>query len=263
MEIKGKYKYTGEFSDDLPNGKGVFVDYENGYKYTGEMLNGKKEGKGVLEYQDGVVYEGDFKDDVFNGIGTLKLSTGRKYEGEFRDGKIKGKGKFVWEDGKIYEGEYNNCMKNGFGKYYWNKDKYYEGQWLNNRQHGKGTIYFDGKEIEGIFRFGKIITCKGNKMDNNNVEKGDLVKFTKENVTNLFDLRNENLYFCQKCNYLIDNPVKCTNCNVNYCSKCVEDENKQEIPCVQCKQTNYENHFKRIKIKILVFNNNINCPNNY
>ena len=160
MEIKGKYKYMGDFSDDLPNGKGFLEDYENGYKYTGDMLNGKKEGKGILEYQDGVTYEGDFKNDVFNGIGVLKLNNGRQYEGEFRDGKINGKGKFMWEDGKIYEGEYNNCMKNGFGKFYWNKDKYYEGQWLNNRQHGKGTIYYDGKEIDGIFRFGKII--KGN-----------------------------------------------------------------------------------------------------
>ena len=51
-------------------------------------------------------------------------------------------------------------MKNGFGKFSWSKDKYYEGQWLNNRQHGKGTLYYEGKEIEGLFRFGKII--KGN-----------------------------------------------------------------------------------------------------
>ena len=48
-------------------------------------------------------------------------------------------------------------MKNGKGKFFWNDNKYYDGQWVNNRQHGKGLIYYDGKEVEGIFRFGKII----------------------------------------------------------------------------------------------------------
>ena len=81
----------------------------------------------------------------------------KKYEGEFKDGKIKGKGRFIWEDGKIYEGEYNNFMKNGNGKFIWNENKYYDGQWVNNKQHGKGVIYYDGKEIEGMFRYGKII----------------------------------------------------------------------------------------------------------
>ena len=96
-------------------------------------------------------------------------------------------------------------------------------------------------------------------MDNNNVEKGDLVKFSKENVLNLDDLRNENLYFCQKCNYLIDDPVKCTNCNVNYCSKCVEDENKKVIPCVKCQNTNYEKNIELIQD--LSANINVKCPN--
>ena len=51
-------------------------------------------------------------------------------------------------------------MKNGSGKFYWNDKKYYEGQWLNNKQHGQGNIYNEGNEIEGIFRFGKIIKGK-------------------------------------------------------------------------------------------------------
>ena len=157
MEIKGKYKYIGDFSNDLPNGKGILEDYEKGFIYKGDMVNGMKEGKGSLEYIDGTIYEGDFKSDLYNGNGVLKFKDGKKYEGEFHDGKIKGKGKFIWEDGKIYEGEYDNFMKNGNGKFFWNDNKYYDGQWVNNRQHGKGLIYYDGKEVEGIFRFGKII----------------------------------------------------------------------------------------------------------
>ena len=66
----------------------------------------------------------------------------------------------MWNDGKKYDGEYEDFMKNGFGKFYWNDNKYYEGQWLNNKQHGKGLIHNEETEIEGIFRFGKII--KGN-----------------------------------------------------------------------------------------------------
>ena len=38
MEIKGKYKYVGDFSNDLPNGKGILEDYEKGFKYEGDKV---------------------------------------------------------------------------------------------------------------------------------------------------------------------------------------------------------------------------------
>ena len=160
LEIQGVSRYKGEFRNDLPEGKGIFEDYENFYKYNGDWVMGCKTGRGVLEFSDGTKYEGEFKNDLYDGIGVLKFSNGNKYEGEFVEGNVKGKGKFNWNDGKRYDGEYEDFMKNGFGKFYWNEDKYYEGQWLNNKQHGKGLIYKEGKEIEGIFRFGKIIKGK-------------------------------------------------------------------------------------------------------
>ena len=162
MVVKDKYKYVGTFSDDYPNGNGILENYENGTKYNGEILNGKKNGKGVLEFKDGTIYEGDFKNDAYEGMGVIKFPNNTKYEGEFHEGKIKGKGKFTWEDGKIYEGEYEDFMKKGFGKYYWDENKYYIGQWLNNKLHGKGTLHYEGKEVNGTFRFGKII--KENKI---------------------------------------------------------------------------------------------------
>ena len=73
---------------------------------------------------------------------------------------LKAKANLIGMMEKIYDGEYEDFMKNGIGKFYWNEDKYYEGQWLNNKQHGKGLIYKEGKEIEGIVRFGKIIKGK-------------------------------------------------------------------------------------------------------
>ena len=157
LEIKDVSRYKGEFKNDLPHGKGTIEDFENLYKYEGDWESGYKNGRGVLEFLDGTKYEGEFKNDLYDGNGVLKFSNGNKYEGEFVEGNIKGKGKFVWNDGKRYDGEYEDFMKNGFGKFYWNDNKYYEGQWLNNKQHGKGLIYNEGKEIDGIFRFGKII----------------------------------------------------------------------------------------------------------
>ena len=157
LNIQGVSLYKGEFEYDLPNGKGSFEDFENLYKYNGDWEMGYKNGKGVLEFLDGTIYEGEFKNDLYDGTGVIKFNNGNKYEGQFVEGNIKGKGKFVWNDGKRYDGEYEDFMKNGFGKFYWSEKKYYEGQWLNNKQHGKGLIRNDDKEIEGIFRFGKII----------------------------------------------------------------------------------------------------------
>jgi len=160
LKIEGISKYNGEFKNDLPEGKGIFEDYENNYKYDGDWSLGKKNGRGVLEFTDGTKYEGDFKNDLYDGNGIIKFNNGNVYEGEFVEGNIKGKGKFVWNDGKKYDGDYEDFMKNGFGKFFWKEKKYYEGQWLNNKQHGQGKMVNDGSEMEGTFRFGKIIKGK-------------------------------------------------------------------------------------------------------
>ena len=157
MLVKDKMKYVGDFFNDVPNGNGILENYEDNTVYEGQVENGIKNGKGILKYSDGTKYKGDFKDDKFDGTGVLEFADGRKYEGEFHDNKIKGKGKFTWSDGKMYDGEYDDFMRNGNGKYFWDENKYYEGQWINNKQHGKGTIHYEGKEIKGTFRYGKII----------------------------------------------------------------------------------------------------------
>ena len=156
--IFNKMKYIGEFTDDIPNGKGVMVNLLDGSEYNGDVKNGKKEGRGILKFKDGTVYEGECKDDNYNGNGILKYFNGRKYEGSFKDGKMDGSGKFTWEDGKTYIGEYVNDKKQGHGKLIWNNNKYYEGSWVNNKQHGDGLYFLNGKTLKGQFRFGKIIT---------------------------------------------------------------------------------------------------------
>ena len=78
MEIKGKFKYIGDFKNDKPNGKGILKDDEKGFEYNGEIVNGIKEGKGSLKFIDGIKYEGDFKNDVYDGIGVLEFKDGKK-----------------------------------------------------------------------------------------------------------------------------------------------------------------------------------------
>ena len=73
---------------------------------------------------------------------------------------MNGKGVFKWKDGEKYIGNYLNNLKHGFGKYEYNSNQYYEGFWVNNKQHGKGLYYLNGKKLNGLFRYGKIIMKK-------------------------------------------------------------------------------------------------------
>ncbi len=60
--------YTGDMSDDIPNGKGKFS---------------AKEAKGESQ-----TYEGDFKDGHFDGDRTITYSNGTKEIGTFKDDQI-------------------------------------------------------------------------------------------------------------------------------------------------------------------------------
>ena len=76
---------------------------------------------------------------------------------DFYNNLIHGKGKYIYPDGKIYEGNFQNGLKHGFGKISWNENKYFEGFWINNRQHGEGKYFLNGKILNAIFRYGKLI----------------------------------------------------------------------------------------------------------
>ena len=45
-----KSYYDGQWKDDYPNGKGIFV-YSNGDMYTGSFINGVAHGEGVILYK--------------------------------------------------------------------------------------------------------------------------------------------------------------------------------------------------------------------
>lgn len=256
LKVLNHSTYEGDFSQNKKNGKGI-EHFDDGSTYSGEYLNNLKHGQGKYMFNNGAEYTGQFKNDLYNGKGEYTWPDGRTYKGDFKDGQMNGKGVNRFNDGSIYSGYYLNGKKHGTGIYTWPSGKKYYGNWVNNEPHGNGKFVIDPEEYNIVFRFGKIITCKGNKMDNNN-NVGDLVKFSKNDIINIENLRYEELYFCSKCNNLIDNPVKCTNCNTNYCSKCVEDENKQVISCDQCQHSNYEKNIELIQD--LITNLKIKCP---
>ena len=60
------YKYSGEWKDGEPYGKGTETDADGG-KYVGEFKDGKRHGQGTLTSADGRQYVGEFKDEEKHG----------------------------------------------------------------------------------------------------------------------------------------------------------------------------------------------------
>ena len=157
LMIKEKFKYIGNFNNNIPNEKGKLFNFIDNSIYEGEIVNGKKEGKGTLQFCDGTIYEGEFFNDKYEGKGKMTFKNGCIYEGDFHDNMIDGKGKYIYPDGKEYNGDFQKGLKHGYGRLSWNIDKYFEGFWINNRQHGEGMFYLNGQILKGIFRYGKMI----------------------------------------------------------------------------------------------------------
>lgn len=167
-----KMTYKGEFKDNCFDGNGqqIFEDNEKKIIYQGTFKNGKREGKGKIIFEDGNIYEGEFVNDKFNGEGCFKWNDGREYKGQWKNNKMNGKGIFIWDKNILYEGDYKDNKREGFGVYQYGENNYYEGKWLNNLPHGEGKINHNGTIEEGVFRYGKIIRNKNNKivLNNNN-----------------------------------------------------------------------------------------------
>ena len=190
-----KMTYKGQFKNNLFDGNGqqIYETFDNKkLTYEGMFKNGKREGKGKFIFEDGNIYEGDFSNDKFNGEGCFKWIDGREYKGKWLDNQMNGKGAFLWDKNNWYEGEYEDNRREGFGVYHFDENYYFEGKWINNLPHGEGKINKDGKIIEGIFRFGKMIKTKNNQKGKHSVGKIKNMKFKDENANrnNLNKKRN-------------------------------------------------------------------------
>lgn len=96
--------YFGEYSGDLPQGRGAFL-YKNGYMHLGSFKRGKTHGKGLCRGTDNSLYYGDFAEGDMSGVGVWLLPDGRVYRGEIQQDLMWGKGK-MQNPGEEYEGEW-------------------------------------------------------------------------------------------------------------------------------------------------------------
>ena len=155
--------YNGEFKNNLFEGTGeqVYENYENHkITYEGQFKHGKREGKGKLSFDDGNYYEGNFKNDKFDGEGYFKFNDGREYKGNWKENEMNGEGVFIWNENQKYEGQYKDSRREGHGTYYFGENNYFQGNWLNNLPHGEGKLCHNGKVVEGLFRYGKLLKKK-------------------------------------------------------------------------------------------------------
>ena len=151
-------KYEGEFKDDSRNGQGTFTHKK--YKYVGEFKDDLLNGQGTITWPNGDKYVGEYKDDNFHGQGTLTYESG-KYVGEWKDDKKSGQGTMTYKDGAEYVGEYKDDKFNGQGTYTWTNGATYVGEFKDNKRNGQGTLTFkDGDKRVGEWKDGKSVDGK-------------------------------------------------------------------------------------------------------
>ena len=150
-----KSKYEGDWKDGMRHGKGTFY-YTNGDKYVGDWKDDVQDGKGIYYFQNGERYEGDYANGERTGRGIYTYPNGDKYVGHFLNGQQEGQGTFTWANGAVYDGQWSKNQRSGTGKYKWANGDEYEGQWKNNMVEGEGVLHMaDGSVYTGSFVRGK------------------------------------------------------------------------------------------------------------
>ena len=191
-----KITYVGNFKNNLFEGFGQEI-CTNEYIYEGNYKNGKKDGYGKIIFNDNNFYEGNFLKNKFHGKGIFKWTDGRKYNGNWVENKMSGEGEFIWDEYTKYIGEYKDGRREGFGTYYYHNN-YYEGKWLNNLPHGEGRLFENDENIQGLFRYGKLLRIKNPHSDlfklisENNLSSKDDEKISGKNKESTEKKKNGN-----------------------------------------------------------------------
>ena len=133
LGTKGKYKYKGEWKNDIPHGNGIMEIAKDKTTIIGSFVNGYIDGKGKQLFEQTTeetqpYYEGEFACGVHHGYGTYDYGDGSYYKGKFANSKFHGKA-------EIYSSKYNTL---------------YIGSYSNDKRIGKGILYTDGvpEEVE-------------------------------------------------------------------------------------------------------------------
>ena len=205
--------YSGEFFDDLPNGKGVFY-YPNQTYYEGNFLKGLRHGKGFLinindktikEYvycknniieQKPTVSSNTFinaKNTSLNMIKNLYPELVKSFMNfkETEDSIFLKYNSYEDDNGCFYVGEVNNIgFKHGRGVLiYPNKKRRYIGYFKNNMKENQGALFSDEetKEYVGNFNYDKINGEGTYYLKNGNKIKGSFNEIGEGNGEILFN----------------------------------------------------------------------------
>jgi len=176
--VSKAFKYEGEFSDGLKQGRGVYV-WDNGDRYDGRFANDRPDGSGKYHFANGDSYEGEVKagvivgrgtystkeGDVFegsfqggkpHGVGIYRFASGDRYEGEMDQGRLQGRGRYVARSGDRIEAPFVDGKAQGIGTYHFANGDRYEGEIVGGALSGQGVYYYkSGLKYEGEIRAGQ------------------------------------------------------------------------------------------------------------
>lgn len=153
----GRFRYSGEWADDVFEGEGEAVfgaDGGSGWRYTGGFSRGAFSGRGTLD-ADGFSYTGGWRDGLREGSGTLVVA-GARYDGALSSGRLNGRGVMAFPNGDWYDGEWVDSRQEGSGDYHWADGSSYSGGWEDGLQNGEGELFLaDGSSYTGSFVDGR------------------------------------------------------------------------------------------------------------
>jgi hypothetical protein len=152
--------YEGQFSNNLPNGRGVMYDDKGCITECSTWVNGLPNGYQIIKNTNGVVV---FEGSITNGRKTGKCNwyddkQKARFTGEFKDDFLEGRGTKHFDNGQIYEGEFKKGVEEGRGVLTMIDGRKFDGPFLSGKANGKGTLITDaGKRMEQTWKDGKKV----------------------------------------------------------------------------------------------------------
>ncbi len=157
----GKAIYDGQWKNNMPHGKGYFIDEDSNwykgefkygffwgqgqmnvnayYNYTGAFIMSRRQGHGLCKFilPKDELYEGAWHQDNMHGLGRYITTPQHFYYGNMMDNKFNGRGKLVMPDGWM-EGNFKDGLPNGAMQQFIKLDNtLIEGKWLDGKREGK------------------------------------------------------------------------------------------------------------------------------
>ncbi|CAK4067829.1 unnamed protein product [Aphanomyces euteiches] len=103
-------QYDGDYQSFnqviMRHGKGTLINGPE--KYTGEWSQDQMQGKGIYSFASGASFEGEFQNNMFSGHGEYRWSDGAMYSGEWVNSKMHGNGCYKDKDGVEWKGTFFN-----------------------------------------------------------------------------------------------------------------------------------------------------------